>query len=59
MGHQTGREAAFQAARLRQPILELERKAAKARRRQQIWTAEELDLAKAKAHELWSGIQWE
>lgn len=38
------RENAFRAARRRQPEAELKRKADKARRRQNIWTAEELDL---------------
>lgn len=39
------REAAFRAARRRQSEAELARKAAKARRRQNIWTVEEIDLA--------------
>lgn len=53
------RKALLRAARQRQPLAELERKAAKARRRQQIWTAEELDLAKAEAADLIANIQWE
>jgi hypothetical protein len=45
----TDREDYFRAARLRQPEAELKRKADKARRRQNIWTNEELDYIKVYA----------
>jgi hypothetical protein len=45
--------------RLDQPIEELRRKAEKARRRDNIWTQEELDWADAEASELHRQIHWE
>lgn len=45
--------ARLTAARQAQPLAELARKAAKATRRQNIWTEEELDLGTAEAKALW------
>lgn len=39
----------LRALRKQQPMAELERKAAKARRRDRLWTQEELDLGAARA----------
>lgn len=49
----------IRAARLRQPIEELERKAKKARERANIWTQEELDWAMKYAEELSRELRWE
>lgn len=46
------------AARARQPLHELARKAHKARRRQNIWTVEELDFAAANANEIAKAFDW-
>jgi hypothetical protein len=53
------REEAIREKRQRQPYAELERKASKAWRRQQIWTVEELDFAKAKGARLSAALKWE
>ena len=44
-------------AREQQPVSELKRKADKAQRRQNIWTQEDMDWAKAKADEMSSWLQ--
>jgi hypothetical protein len=52
-----GREAYFRAVRRRQPEAELKRKADKARRRQNIWTHEELDYIKVHAARMASELR--
>jgi hypothetical protein len=46
-------------ARLRQPIEELDRKAAKAATRARLWTQEELDCADVRARALWKSFGWD
>ena len=48
----------FQKWRLLQPLEELQRKANKAKRRQDIWTQEEIDAAKKEAEEMRRILGW-
>jgi len=55
----TSRKLYIAASRARQPLHELARKAHKARRRQNIWTVEELDYSAANANEIVRVMGWE